>query len=78
VSKRLRGAVVRISRDTDPNHPARASAPLDLLNGLADRGDTARSRLLIVAGEAAALIIAFAGSAAALRGDAQNGTGVNG
>jgi hypothetical protein len=64
LSERLRRAVVRIDRDTDPNNPAQATAPLGRLNALADRGDTARSRLLLVAGEAAALIVAFAAFAA--------------
>jgi hypothetical protein len=67
LSKRLSDAVVRISRETDPQNPAEVSAPTGLLDELADRGDTARSRLLIVAGEAAALIIAFAAFVATMR-----------
>jgi hypothetical protein len=67
LSKRLRDTAVRVSRDTNPLNPAEAAVPADLLDELADRGDTARSRLLIVAGEAAALIIAFAAFVATMR-----------
>jgi hypothetical protein len=67
LSDRLREAIVRIVRSSDPNNPAEATAPLALLNGLADRGETARARLLLVAGDAAALIVAFAAFAASVR-----------
>jgi hypothetical protein len=61
---RLRGAVVRLERG-DPL--VRATAPLPTLDGLVDRGRVARERLLLVSGEAAALVIAFAAFAASAR-----------
>jgi hypothetical protein len=64
--ERLRRAVVRLDR-SDPNGLVRATAPLEVLGSLAERGRTARERLLLVAGEAAALIVAFAAFATAAR-----------
>src|SRR5919204_325619 len=45
----------------------RAHAPLGILGDLVHRGDVARERLLIVAGEAAALVVAFAAFLATAR-----------
>ena len=75
MSRRLRDAAVRISRETSlftagqMTVPAAAevAVPTGLLDELADRGDTTRSRLLIVAGEAAALLLAFAAFVATMR-----------
>ena len=64
--ERLRRAVVRLER-SDPDELLQASAPLGLLDSLAARGRTARERLLLVAGEGAALIVAFAAFATAIR-----------
>jgi hypothetical protein len=64
--ERLREAVVRLQR-SDPNGLLQATAPLGLLDGLAARGRTARERLLLVAGEGAALVVAFAAFATAIR-----------
>jgi hypothetical protein len=44
-----------------------ANAPLALVDDLADRGEIARTRVLLVAGQGAALIIAFAAFAATAR-----------
>jgi hypothetical protein len=62
--ERLRRELVRLERGV-PLLEARA--PLTLLGDIADRGDVARERLLLVAGQAAALIIAFAAFAATAR-----------
>jgi hypothetical protein len=64
LSERLRRDVVRLDRDV-PLLDARA--PLALLGDIADRGDVARERLLLVAGQAAALIVAFAAFTAVTR-----------
>ena len=68
VEEELREAVARLERDP----LVEAQAPLAVLDELADRGDVARGRLLLVAGQGAALILAFALFAmAARRADAQ-------
>jgi hypothetical protein len=61
---RLRRAIVRIERG---EALVAAGAPLELLDELADRGEVARARLLLVSGQGAALIIAFAAFAASAR-----------
>jgi hypothetical protein len=66
LAERLRRDVVRLDR-SDPEGLLTASAPLDVLDRLADRGDVAWARLLLVASEGAALILAFAAFAAAAR-----------
>ncbi|HZC29304.1 MAG TPA: hypothetical protein VE269_06155, partial [Gaiellaceae bacterium] len=55
--ERLRVAIAELERG---NPLVRARAPLGVLRDLIHRGDVARKRLLIVAGEAAALVVAFA------------------
>lgn len=60
---RLRQELIRLERGQRLD----ANAPLDLLDDLAQRGDVARSRVLLVAGQGAALIIAFAAFAATTR-----------
>jgi hypothetical protein len=55
--ERLRTATAELERE---NPLVEARAPLGLLGDLDHRGDVARERLLIVAGEAAALVVAFA------------------
>jgi hypothetical protein len=64
LSGRLHDAITRLERG-DPL--VRATAPLALLDDLAHRGNVARGRLLLVAGEGAALILAFAAFLAAAR-----------
>jgi hypothetical protein len=64
VRARLRVAITRLERG-DPL--VRASAPLALLGDLSRRGKVARERLLLVAGEGAALVVAFAAFLAAAR-----------
>jgi hypothetical protein len=64
LSRRLHDAITRLERG-DPL--VRATAPLGLLDDLADRGTVARGRLLLVAGQGAALILAFAAFLAAAR-----------
>jgi hypothetical protein len=64
VAERLRRQLVRLERN-DPL--TKAIAPVALLGQLADRGEVARRRLLLVAGQAAALILAFAAFAAGMR-----------
>jgi hypothetical protein len=66
LAERLRRDVVRLDR-SDPEGLLTATAPLGVLDRLADRGDVARTRLLLVASEGAALILAFAAFAAAAR-----------
>jgi hypothetical protein len=60
----LRRELVRLGRAAPL---LEASGPLQLLDDIADRGDVARERLLLVAGQAAALIVAFAAFAAVTR-----------
>jgi hypothetical protein len=60
----LRRAIVRTERQGDL---VEASAPVGLLAGIAERGEVARSRLFLIAGQGAALIVAFAAFAAAMR-----------
>jgi hypothetical protein len=62
--ERLRRTIGRLQRG-DPL--VRAGAPLSVLDELDRRGTVARRRLLLVAGEGAALIVAFAAFAAATR-----------
>jgi hypothetical protein len=64
VAERLRRELVRLERN-DPL--TKAIAPVALLEQLADRGEVARRRLLLVAGQGAALILAFAAFAAGMR-----------
>jgi hypothetical protein len=64
LEERLRGDLVRLRRASPL---LQASGPLRLLDDIADRGDVARERLLLVGGQAAALIIAFAAFAAVAR-----------
>jgi hypothetical protein len=61
---RLREMIVRLERG-DPL--VRATAPLGTLRSLDERGRVARERLLLVAGPAAALLIAFAAFVAGAR-----------
>ena len=63
LSNRLRERVVRLERDAQ----AETTAPFDLLDELATLGEIARARLLLVAGQAAALVVAFAAFAASAR-----------
>lgn len=63
LSARLREELIRVERETESEN----TAPLDLLDELATRGEVARDRLLIVAGQGAALIVAFAAFAASAR-----------
>jgi hypothetical protein len=63
VAARLRTKLIRIERETQSEN----TAPLAVLHELADRGQVARERLLLVAGQGAALIIAFAAFAASAR-----------
>jgi hypothetical protein len=67
LAEAMRLAVVRIEREEEGEALVRAAAPLDLLGELAARGRVARERLLLVAGQAAALILAFAAFAASAR-----------
>jgi hypothetical protein len=62
--ERLRVAIARLTRG-DPL--VRAAAPLGVLGDLEHRGDVSRERLLLVSGEGAALILAFAAFIAASR-----------
>ena len=64
VRERLRVTIAELER-SDPL--VRAHAPLGVLRDLTHRGDVARERLLIVAGEAAALVVAFAAFLATAR-----------
>jgi hypothetical protein len=64
VAERLRREHVRLQRN-DPL--TKATAPVALLERLADRGEVARRRLLLVASQGAALILAFAAFAAGMR-----------
>jgi hypothetical protein len=62
--ERLRVTIARLTRG-DPL--VRAAAPLGLLGDLEHRGDVSRDRLLLVSGEGAALILAFAAFVSASR-----------
>jgi hypothetical protein len=62
--ERLRRTIARLQRG-DPL--VRAGAPLSVLDDLDRRGTVARRRVLLVAGEGAALIVAFAAFAAVTR-----------
>jgi hypothetical protein len=64
LSERLRRAIIRLERG---DSLVRATAPLATLDNLAERGRVARERLLLVAGQAAALVIAFAAFVASAR-----------
>jgi hypothetical protein len=64
LSERLRRAIIRLERG---DSLVRATAPLATLDNLAERGQVARERLLLVAGQAAALVIAFAAFVASAR-----------
>jgi hypothetical protein len=64
--ERLRRFVVRLDR-TDTPGVVTATAPLPFLTALANRGEVARRRLLLVASEGAALILAFAAFTATAR-----------
>ena len=64
--ERLRREIVRLDR-IDSAGAVTATAPLPVLTALADRGDVARRRLLIVASEGAALVLAFAAFTATAR-----------
>lgn len=64
--ERLRRFVVRLDR-TDTPGVVTATAPLPFLTALADRGEVARRRLLLVASEGAALILAFGAFTATAR-----------
>ncbi|MDQ3867275.1 MAG: hypothetical protein M3304_10725 [Actinomycetota bacterium] len=64
LSERLRIAFVELER-TGPLLDAQA--PFEFLDELADRGEVARERLLLVAGQGAALVVAVAVFAAAAR-----------
>jgi hypothetical protein len=62
--ERFRSTIARLERGDDL---VRASAPLAVLNDLESRGDVTRKRLLVVTGEAGALILAFAAFVATMR-----------
>jgi hypothetical protein len=60
---RLHRQTVRLQRTGD----FEVTAPVSLLENLADRGDVAAERLLLIAGQGAALVVAFAAFAASAR-----------
>jgi hypothetical protein len=64
--ERLRREIIRLDR-SDSEGVVTATAPLPLLTALADRGSVARRRLLLVASEGAALLLAFAAFTATAR-----------
>jgi len=64
LSERFRRQIIRLERG---DSLVRATAPVAMLDDLRSRGAVARRRLLLVAGQAAALIIAFAGYIASAR-----------
>jgi hypothetical protein len=64
LSKRLRVAISRLEYGDDL---LRGSAPVGVLDELVERASVTRNRLLIVAGECAALVIAFAAFVARMR-----------
>lgn len=61
---RIRRAIVRVEREETL---VEAAAPLEALDRLSDRGDAARQRLLLIAGQGAALAVVFAAFAASAR-----------
>jgi hypothetical protein len=67
LAEAIRLAAIRIERAGEAEAPVGVVAPEELLAELAERGDVARERLLLVAGQAAALILAFAAFAASAR-----------
>jgi hypothetical protein len=64
LAERLLRAIIRLERG---DSLVRMTAPLTTIDNLAERGRVARERLLLVAGQAAALVIAFAGFVASAR-----------
>jgi hypothetical protein len=66
VAGRVRSAIVRVDRG---EALVDAGAPLELLDDIADRGEVARQRLFLIAGQGAALIVVFAAFAASARRD---------
>jgi len=62
--ERLRAQLIGLERKRTLTE---TTAPIPLLDELAKRGDVARERLLLVAGQAAALLVAFAAFSAAAR-----------
>jgi FtsX-like permease family len=64
LSRRLADEAVRLRRSTVRIN---VTAPFELLDEIADRGDVARIRLLLVAGQGAVLVLAFAAYCAAAR-----------
>ena len=64
LGERLRRAIIRLERG---DNLVRATAPLAVIDSLARRGRVARERLLLVAGQAAALVLAFAAFVASSR-----------
>jgi hypothetical protein len=64
LSNRLAEDAVRLRRSTVRMN---VTAPFELLDEIADRGDVAQIRLLLVAGQGAALVLAFAAYCAAAR-----------
>jgi hypothetical protein len=66
VISRLRGAVVKLDR-SDPQGLVQATAPTGFLQSIEQRGTAARDRLLLISGQAAALVLAFAMLAASTR-----------
>jgi hypothetical protein len=64
LGRQLRETVIRLER-LDPF--LRASAPIERLEALANRSEVARERLLLIAGQGAALVLAFAAFAARAR-----------
>jgi hypothetical protein len=63
---RLRGTVLSLNR-SDPQSLVQATAPTGLLTSIERRGTVARDRLLLISGQAAALVIAFAAFVASTR-----------
>jgi hypothetical protein len=65
---RLREGLVHVEQSNHPGAPVtRATAPTALLRSLADRGDVSAERLFLVAGQGAALVLAFAAFALTAR-----------
>jgi hypothetical protein len=64
LARRLRRAIVHVERGNVLVH---VSAPSQFLEEIADRGEIARGRLFLIAGQGAALIVAFAAFAASAR-----------
>jgi hypothetical protein len=64
LNRRLHAAATRLQRD---DSALELTAPFVLLDGLARRGDVAHERLLLIAGQGAALIVAFAAFVGSLR-----------